>query len=229
MNAIKKVFLSLFSLFMLSYALTSSAIKHNRKPDLEGSWALVTGTSSGIGEEYARQLAARGMNLILVARREARLVALKKELEIKNKNTVLILSVDLLKEGVCEEVFERATEGGREIQVLVNNAGIGKYGPFTDNPLSDHIDTIELNVSVLTKLTYYFTEHMSHHGRASYITNIASLTAYQTVAAFPVYSATKSYVKDFTKALRYQYRKTNLSFTCVSPGGTYSEFMEFSG
>ena len=197
--------------------------------NLKNSWALVTGASSGIGEEYAKQLAERGLNVIVVARRADRLQALKEKLEKLYSVRIDTIAADLLQENACQEVFEKATADGRQIQVLINNAGMGNYGPFLEQSLDVHLKTIQLNIVSLTKLTYLFTQHMLAHQKPSYVTNIASVAAYQAIPYFGVYTGSKKYVKDLTDTLNYEYKKTNVHFTCVSPGGTYTEFMDHAG
>ena len=195
---------------------------------LKGKWALVTGASSGIGADFARQLAARGMNVVVVARRLERLNQLKEEIESKYDVEVQPLTADLsVPEAACG-MFAKATED-KALQVFINNAGIGKFGAFMDFQLDDYLKTIELNITALTRLTYRFVDHALEHGAPAYLGNVASIAAYQTVPRFGVYSGTKKYVRDLTETLAFEYRKTNVSLTCISPGGTWTEFMDNSG
>jgi len=196
--------------------------------NMQGTWAVITGASSGIGEEYARQLAAQGLNLFLVARREERLKKLQQDLQLKFKISVEYLARDLKEEASWKEVFNSATTG-RKIQVLINNAGIGFYGPFHFSGVEEHLNTVRLNTLSLTALCYYFSAHMLEHQLPSYITNVASIAAYQTVPKFGVYSGSKKFVKDLSDTLHFELRKTNISVTTLSPGGTYTEFMDQAG
>lgn len=196
---------------------------------LKGSWALVTGASSGIGKEYADQLSQMGLNIIIVARREERLSELKKELTQKYNNEVEYFVADLTKSDACQKVFDFAIKDSRKIQMVINNAGAGSYGPFLDYTLDDHLKTIDLNIVSLTKLTYQFIAHMKEHGLPSFMTNIASIAAYLTVPQFGVYSGSKKYVRDLTETLAYEFKDTNIHLCCVCPGGTYTEFMDHAG
>jgi short-subunit dehydrogenase len=196
--------------------------------DLKNAWALVTGASSGIGKVYAMELAKLGMNIIVVARRADKLSEVKSEIEKKYNREVVIIQSDLSLRDAPREVFEQATEN-RQIQVVINNAGIGFYGPLEDHELSQYQQTIDLNISSVTAMTYLFLKHMKEHGLKSYITNIASIAAYQGIPYFGVYCGSKKYVRDFTEALSYEYRKSNIHLCCVCPGGTYTEFTQHSG
>lgn len=196
--------------------------------ELKNAWAIVTGASSGIGRVYAVELAKRGMNIIVVARRVEKLQELKQEIEREYQVQVDCIQSDLSKSGEAQVVYDRAVSD-RAVQVLVNNAGIGFYGPMEDHTLSQYQQTIDLNISAVTSLTYLFLRHMKNHGKKSYISNIASIAAYQGIPYFGVYCGTKKYVRDFTEALSYEYRKSNIHLCCVCPGGTYTEFTSHSG
>lgn len=196
--------------------------------NMKGTWAVVTGASSGIGADFARQFAERGMNIIPVARRADRLEELKKDLETKYQVQVVPAVADLLKPESYEEVFKLATDG-RDVQVLVNNAGMGHYGPFLNIPLEDHLRTIDLNVRALTALSYYFTQHMEEHKNESYVVNVASVASFLAVPQFGVYTGSKKYVKDFSETLNYEFQKSNIHFMCLCPGGTYTEFLDKAG
>jgi len=196
--------------------------------ELKNAWALITGASSGIGKDYAIELAKLGMNVIVVARRADKLNEVKEQIENKYKTEVVIISSDLSQRDSAKEVFEKATEN-RHIQVLINNAGIGFYGPLEDHDLDQYQQTIDLNISSVTSMTYLFLKHMKSHGLKSYITNIASIAAYQGIPFFGVYCGSKKYVRDFTEALSYEYRNSNIHLCCVCPGGTYTEFTKHSG
>ena len=193
--------------------------------DVFAKWAVVTGASSGIGENFAKQLAQEGLNLILVARREDRLQALAQELKSKSSIEVEVLTADLSEENSCREIFTKSTAKGRKIHVLINNAGSGFYGPFLNQDMNAYKTMIKLNVLALTELSHYFLEHMKTHGEPSYLTNIASVTAYHTVPHFNVYGSTKHYVHNFTLALAAEYKDSNIHITCVNPGATETEFI----
>lgn len=196
---------------------------------LQGHCAVVTGASSGIGQEYAKQLAAMGSDLIIVARRVDRLNRIANELEDQFAVKVEAVESDLLQPTSAKEIFDKATLNNREVTILISNAGIGKYGSFLDFPVRDHLSTVRVNSVAPTELTYYFLQHMLEHGRQSYIHHVASIAAFQPTGYFTVYSGTKGYIRYFTETLAYELQRTNVSVTCTCPGGTYTEFMLNSG
>lgn len=194
----------------------------------ERPWALVTGASSGIGEEFARQLAAKGYNLVVVARRRERLEALKKDLEAPGLIRVHPIAADLQEKGVPAQVALEA-QGLGPVQALVNNAGLGHYGPFLEFSAEEELQMVDLNVRALVELTHHLGRHMLAHGRPSWIINVASVAAFQAIENFAVYSASKAFVRFFSETLYREYRGTNLHVSCLSPGGTHSEFLAKSG
>lgn len=191
--------------------------------------AVITGASSGIGEAFARELASKKVNLVLVARRKERLEKLASELSKAYGISVDTYALDLSAAGSAEKLFTRATSNGRSIDLLINNAGVGAYRYFLRQELSQHLATIQLNLVTLTELTHRFSEHMLKLGRPAYIANIASIAAYQGVPRFAVYAATKSYVRILSTVLNRELKGTNLSVTCICPGGTATEFLEANG
>jgi len=203
-------------------------IKDKKMKDYKNKWALITGASSGLGADFARQLSQKGMNVIIVARREERLNKLKDELLKKYNNQVEVIVADLASEQGPKDAFDKAIQG-KQIQVFINNAGNGSFGGFLDRNLDEYLRTIDLNIKALTKFAYYFIEHASEHGLPSYLGNIASIAAYQAVPRFGVYTGSKKYVRDLSETLAFEFRGTNISVTCISPGGTYTEFMDASG
>lgn len=196
---------------------------------LKGHRALVTGASSGIGEEYATQLASQGADLVIAARRVDRLKALATKLEAEYQITVDVLKADLSSPASAYELFNRATEQGREVTILINNAGIGPFGPFITGERERHVATLQLNTVALTELCHLFINHMLEHGKKSYIANIGSIASFQGVTNYAVYAGTKAYVRVFSEIMARELKDTNISMTCVCPGGTYTEFMEANG
>ncbi len=194
----------------------------------ERAWAIVTGASSGIGEEFARQLAAKGKNVIVVARRKERLEALKQKLEGQYRVQVGIIVADLGALGAGKKVAQEAIAFG-PIQGLVNNAGMGHYGPFTEFSAEEQLQMVDLNVRVLVELTHHISKHMLSHGKSSWIINVASVAAFQAIENFAVYSASKAFVRFFSETLYREFMDTNIHVSCLSPGGTHSEFLEKSG
>lgn len=196
--------------------------------DFAGHWALITGASSGIGEEFARQLAARGMNLILAARREERLIALGEELARTNAIQFHAIPVDLLAEGEPAGLVKKVEELGHPIQLLVNNAGFGLISRLDQTAPDEVQRMLTLNVSVLTALTYALLPQMLDR-QSGAIVNIASLAAFQPVVYMSAYGATKSYVLHFTESLWAEAREKNVLVMAVCPGFTKTEFFDVAG
>jgi uncharacterized protein len=194
--------------------------------------ALVTGASSGIGADIARELARRGLNVILVARRRERLQSLAAELEALGVRA-LALDCDLADREQLNGLMAR-TEGwlaqhGLVLTVLVNNAGTGVWDWFENQTREISQRDIDLNVTALTTLCHDFVGLAKAHGAPSHILNIASLAAMLPTPRFVVYSATKAYVQRFSEILDYELRHSNVRVTCSCPGGVLTEFMEHAG
>jgi short-subunit dehydrogenase len=185
--------------------------------------ALITGASSGIGKEIAYILAGRGYNLILVARSADKLRAVAHDIERRYKVKVFVLSVDLSESGAALYIFEEAMKRHLHIDVLVNNAGFGKFGNFFKFEIQTYEKMIELNVSTLTKLTHLFGKEMIRAGKG-WILNVASTAAFQPLPNFAVYAATKSYVKSLSIALHYQLKNKGVVVTALCPGPTKTNF-----
>ncbi|MFN7451587.1 MAG: SDR family NAD(P)-dependent oxidoreductase [Alphaproteobacteria bacterium] len=196
----------------------------SKKPiNFRNQWALVTGASSGIGEVFARQLAAEGMHLILVARRQERLEALAKKLSDAYGVHTLVLPTDLSAPDAPRQLYHRVVAQGHKVTLLVNNAGIGSYGLFHELPADSVAASLQLNIHALTLLTHYFLPGMLAGGGGAVI-NIASTAAFQPVPYMASYAATKAYVLSFTEALWSEYRGKNIRFLAVCPGVTATEF-----
>lgn len=196
---------------------------------LQGAYALVTGASSGLGVEFARQLAARGCNLILVARREERLRALQAELASAHPGRAIItIPLDLAPPDGPQRLYDIVQEQGTAVEILVNNAGVGVWGHFTETPWQQEQQLIELDIRSLVHLTKLFVRDML--GRDSgYILQIASVAAYQPTPTFACYAAAKSFVLHFGEALNYELRRSNVSCTVLAPGITDTEFFTVAG
>lgn len=183
-------------------------------------YALVTGASSGIGQEMALLLAKRGYDLIIVARRTDRLEALKEKLCKKYKSTVLIMECDLSKEESVYQLFDSVKE--YPIQVLINNAGFGKMGEFDIIPLKEELDMVRTNVLSLHILTKLFVTWYSE----GYILNVASMAGFQPSPLMAAYGATKAYVWNLSMAINYELKrdKKNIHITTLCPGPVDTEF-----
>jgi short-subunit dehydrogenase len=181
--------------------------------------ALVTGASTGIGEQLARMLAERGHDLVLVARDRARLEALAKELGDARGATCEVLPADLTDPGQLATVEARAGE----VDVLVNNAGFGTYGPFVELDVDGEDREVRLNVLAVVRLTHAAARAMVGRGRGG-ILNVASLAAFQPTPYDATYGATKAFVFSFTQALHEELRGTGVAVTVLCPGFTRTEF-----
>jgi short-subunit dehydrogenase len=184
--------------------------------------ALVTGASSGIGAAFARALKRRGYQVVLVARRRDRLIALSQELG-QDDSTVLV--GDLSPAGAADEIAREATRRGFEIDLLVNNAGLGHTSRF-DRESREWIRTmLDVNVRAVVEMTHAFLPAMVARGRGQ-IVNVASNAAFQPVPFLAVYAATKSFVVSFTEGLATELAETGVHFQALCPGLTATEFLD---
>jgi short-subunit dehydrogenase len=184
--------------------------------------ALVTGASSGIGEEFARQLAARGHDLVLVARRADRLERLAGELPTQ----VRVVPCDLGSE--AETLAPRVRELGVDVDLLVNNAGFGNHDRFWQIPESRDAMQVRLNCEAVVTLTRAFLPAMVERGSGGVI-NMASIFGFQPMPYEAVYGASKAFLLSFTAALRTELQGTGVRMLAVSPGPVATEFQETAG
>jgi short-subunit dehydrogenase len=184
--------------------------------------ALITGASSGIGEQFARQLAGRGTNLILVARREDRLRKLADELP----GTAHVVPCDLAAD--ADSLHGRIRELGLDVDLLVNNAGFGTYGPFVQGDAARDAEQIRLNCEALVTLTHAFLPAMVERGRGGVI-NVCSTAGFQPIPYEAVYSATKAFALRFTEALNEELRGSGVRVLAVNPGPVPTEWQQIAG
>lgn len=190
--------------------------------------ALVTGASSGIGLEFARIHAKGKGDLILVARREARLVEIKKELETTFGIQVKIIVKDLGQPKSTQEVYDEIKGEGLEIDYLINNAGFGGLGKFHERPWEMDLAMINLNITALTSLTRFFLPDFVKRNTGK-ILNVSSTASLMPGPLQAVYFATKAYVTSFSNAISEELHDTNISVTALLPGATETEFGKHSG
>jgi uncharacterized protein len=195
---------------------------------LKQKTALVTGASSGLGADFARQLAGMGCGLILAARREERLLALKEELLAAYPVPVECMAIDLAASGSPEALHERIRASGRDVDVLVNNAGYGLYGDFVETPWERMQQMLELDIVALTRLTHLFVPDMRARG-FGYVLNVASTGSFQPTPTYAAYSAAKAYVLSLGEALHYELRGSGVGCTTLCPGVTRTEFFDVAG
>ena len=184
---------------------------------IDNSWVLITGASSGFGEEFARQYAEQGHPLVLVARRLDRLQRLAEELRQQFRIDVVVEQVDLSDVAAVIQLHERLRERGIAIDILVNNAGHGLQAPFLDAKLDAMLAMVQLDVASLTAVTHIFAQDMRSRGRGK-ILLVASLLAYQGVQNFAVYSAAKAYVLRLGEALHRELKRDGVTVTTLCPG-----------
>ena len=187
--------------------------------------ALVTGASSGIGREFARQLAARGTRLVVVARRQDRLEDLA--LELEPMVAVDVLVADLSDRDDVDRVALRVASDHEPIDLLVNNAGFGAAGPFVDSSIARDLDAVGVNVTAVVALSHAAARRMTKVQRGT-IVNVSSIAGNQPRAGTAVYGATKAFVTSFSQALASELDGTGVTCTAVLPGLTHTEFHEVS-
>lgn len=190
----------------------------------ENVTALVTGASSGIGEAFARNLARRGANLILVARSGEKLARLADELKEKYRSSVHVFPVDLVLPEAPQQLLDSVKANGLSVDLLVNNAGFGKWADFLGENLDTYERMLSLNISALVKLTYLWLPEMLARGKGGVI-NVASTAAFQPIPYQAVYAASKTFVLSFTEALAGEYRERGVRFLALCPGNTATNFM----
>ncbi len=195
---------------------------------LQAKTALVTGASSGMGVDFARELAQRGCNLILVARREEKLREVQEELSKQYGVEVAVIPIDLAETDAPQRLYDEIKSQGKAVDVLVNNAGFGIFGEFTEVPWTRQKQMLDIDIIALTHLTKLFIQDMLARDYG-YILLVSSIGAYLPSPTYATYSASKRFVLDFGEALNFELRKTNVSCTVLSPGVTKSEFHQVAG
>jgi len=188
-----------------------------------GQYAIVTGASSGIGEEFARRLAAAGVNVVLVARREGRLQALAAELSHTYGTTNEVVALDLIAEGAVAELCRRVAD--LDVGIVIANAGITVAGPFVKNSLDQERDVLTLDGAVPLQLAHHFGREFTHRGRGA-IVLVSSMIAASPVPYLANYSAVKAYILSLGQALSYELKKDGVDVLVVSPGATHTEGMK---
>jgi short-subunit dehydrogenase len=191
-------------------------------------YALVTGASSGIGECFARMLAARKQNLILVARSKDKLAALAQELSSAHGIVAERVECDLSVTGAAERLAALTLERNLQVELLINNAGFGARGRFHEIPLERQSQMIRLNVMAMVELTHFLLPAMVKARRGGII-NVSSTASFQPLAYTNVYGATKAFVTSFSLALAEEVRDSGVSVVTFCPGGTRTNFGVASG
>lgn len=187
--------------------------------------ALITGASSGIGETFARELAANQTDVILVARSQAKLEQLATELQKEYQIKTEVIVQDLTVPGAGKILYDAVIAKELTVDLLINNAGFGDYGKFSDRALDKQLAMIQLNVMVLTELTGLFLPAMQQRNSGTII-NISSIAGFQPLPYMSVYAATKAFVLNFTEALWAENKDSGVNILALCPGPTESEFFK---
>jgi short-subunit dehydrogenase len=197
--------------------------------DLSSNTALITGSSGGIGEEFAGRFARRGVNLVLVARRADKLQQLRDTLLERHPDLVVdVIAADLATPGSAADLAKRIADIGRRIDILVNNAGVGLHGKFVGQEPESNAAQIQLNCGTLVDLTARFLPPMTAAGHGLVI-NVASTAGFQPTPGMAVYGATKAFVLSFSEALWQECKGTGVRVLALCPGATETEFFARTG
>ncbi len=191
----------------------------------QGKLAVVTGASSGIGESYAKELAARGCHVVLTARSQNKLEALAGEIKRKHGVQAYALPSDLCKAGAPRQLAESMNELGLTVDILINNAGFGTYGRFEDMDPEREQEEIMLNTAALVDLTHHFLPGMLGR-KDGIVVNVASMAAFVPCAYSAVYGATKAFVLSFSEALWAETRGRGVRILTLCPGATDTGFFD---
>ena len=190
--------------------------------------ALTTGASSGIGAEFARQLAAEGMDQVLVARRADRLAALADEITKKYSVRCHTIAIDLSEPDAAQRVHAETESKGLQVDWLVNNAGFGTSGRFETLPLERELEEIQLNVAALVALARLYLPGMLARGRGQ-IVNLGSVGSFVPTPYMATYSATKAFILSFSEALATEVGGKGVGVLALCPGATKTEFQQVAG
>ncbi len=191
-----------------------------------GPWAVVTGASAGLGEEFARRLAAHGLNLVLVARRKERLEGLAAELSAKHGVAARPVVLDLAREGAVDELD--AATSDLDVGLVVDNAGFGAMGLFLDQDLKRLEEMVRLNCLAVLQVAHRFGRRLAARGRGGLVVT-ASLAGFQACPYMGAYGATKGFDLLLGEALAYELKRHGVDILVLCPGATKTEFGQVAG
>ena len=194
----------------------------------QGKWAVVTGASAGVGEAIAVELAEAGVNLVLTARRGERLQLLADRLRTACSIQAQVIVADLNLPDAPEQIFAATEQAGLAIDILINNAGFGEYGEFQISSLQMQLGMVQVNCAAVVHLTRLYLPAMISRRRGD-IMIVASTAAYQPVAYFATYGATKAFDRMLAEALAEEMKRHNVRVSALCPGPTESEFNQVAG
>jgi uncharacterized protein len=195
---------------------------------IHNNYALITGATSGIGYELAKIFAQNGCNLVIVARTQENLERVSNELSVKYGISVFSIAKDLFESDAAFEIYDEVKAKDITIDILVNDAGQGVYGPFVDIDLERQLGIIQLNVVSLTTLTWLFLQEMVARNKGK-ILQLGSVVSEIPAPLQAVYGATKAYVLSFTEALYNELKDSNITVTTLQPGATATDFFNKAG
>ncbi|WP_420584484.1 SDR family NAD(P)-dependent oxidoreductase [Ruegeria sp.] len=187
--------------------------------------ALITGASSGIGAEFARYHAQKGGDMVVVARRQEPLEALKLELEAAHNVKVTVIAQDVGTPDQAKALHQKLKDAGIEIDILINNAGFGGQGAFLDRVLTKDQEMIDLNISALVTLSHLIGNDMRTRGGGKML-QVSSTASFQPGPYQATYFATKAFVTSFSQAIDQEMRKDGITSTALCPGVVSTEFIE---
>jgi len=195
--------------------------------DFRGKWALVTGASAGIGVALARELARNGAKLILTARRKERLDALAAELAAQGTEVRIVLA-DLTRPNAPRAIYDATAGAGLDVEILINNAGLGQYGEFVSGDLEQELSQVRVNCEAVVHLSRLFVPPMAERGRG-WVMVVASTASFQPVPFLSTYAATKGFDRFFALGLAEEVAPYGVHVTALCPGPTESEFFVVAG
>lgn len=187
--------------------------------------ALITGASGGIGMALAREHAQRGGDLVLVARSEKPMLAFQQELQTKHGIKVTVFTADLMDPEAAQTLFAETQAAGIQVDVLINNAGLGGHGKFYDRKLTDDLNMIQLNITSLTALTHLYMQGMVSRGKGK-ILNVSSTASFMPGPLQAVYYATKAFVTSFSQAIAEELKGTGVTVSALCPGPVKTGFQD---
>ncbi len=207
-------------------------MSHREKPsaiaEWSGKWALITGASAGIGAALAEELAAGGAKLVLTARRKDRLEELARRLAAKYKSNTEVFPADLAAPSSPEKIFSFTKDKGIEIDLLINNAGFGRYGEFPSAEKQQLLDMVQVNCGAVVHLTHLYLPEMIARRRGDVLI-LASTASFQAVPYISTYAATKAFDLLFAEGLAEEMKPYGIRVCALCPGSTESEFHTVSG
>lgn len=191
-------------------------------------YALVTGASRGIGKSMAISLAAKGYNLLLVARSESELKSLSADIESKYQVSVLYFAIDLSTAEAAGKVTTWCTSSVSDISILINNAGYGLWGKFDQLDIKEQLNMLQLNINAVVELTYLLLPVLKKQKKA-YVLNVASTAAYLAMPTLALYAASKTFILSYSRALTHELKDTPVAVSCLCPGPTATGFATRAG